>query len=453
MQQRPAPAPRRANPLIFKHLRRTVPWTSGQTQHAGAFLLVNRLTTLTKDGWLLFAARCSRMFAYGLLSVVLVLYLVEVGLEEWEVGLLLTLTLLGDTAISLWLTTTADRIGRRRTLIVGACLMALAGIVFLTTGNFILLVIAATIGVISPSGNEIGPFLSVEQASLSQIVDDDRRTDVFAWYNLAGSFSTALGAFAGGLLTELALRAGIDGAAAYRPVLLAYAGIGVAMSGGFALLSPSIEPGAPAGPKVKTLLGLHESRRTVLKLSLLFALDAFGGGFVIQSVISYWFHVRHGLDPAMLGTIFLFANLFAGVSALAAGWLARRIGLVNTMVFTHLPSNVLLILVPLMPNLSLAIGALLLRFSISQMDVPTRQAYTMAVVHPDERSAAAGVTAVARSVGASIPPMLATIFVGSVALTSLPFFLAGGLKIVYDLMLYRAFSSSEAQSQKEKEAP
>ena len=155
---------------------------------------------LTRDGWLLFATRCSRMFAYGLLSVVLVLYLVEVGLKEWEVGLLLTLTLAGDTAISLWLTTTADRLGRRRTLILGAVLMVLAGVVFVSTGNFLLLVVAATVGVISPSGNEIGPFLSVEQAALSHIVSDERRTDVFAWYNLVGSFSTALGALAGGLI-------------------------------------------------------------------------------------------------------------------------------------------------------------------------------------------------------------------------------------------------------------
>lgn len=407
---------------------------------------------LTRDGWLLFATRCSRMFAYGLLSVVLMLYLVEVGLKEWEVGLLLTLTLFGDTAISLWLTTTADRIGRRRTLIVGALLMALAGIVFLATGNFVLLVVAATIGVISPSGNEIGPFLSVEQAALSHIVTDDRRTDVFAWYNLAGSFSTALGALAGGLLAETALHFGLDGATAYRPVLWAYAGIGVAMIGGFALLSPAIEPSAEANPPRKTVLGLHESRWTIFKLSLLFALDAFGGGFVIQSVIAYWFHVRYELDPAILGTIFLFANLFAGMSALAAGWLARRIGLVNTMVFSHLPSNMLLILVPLMPNVYWAIGVLLLRFSISQMDVPTRQAYTMAVVNPDERSAAAGVTAVARSIGASISPLFATIFIGSTAMMSLPFFVAGGLKIVYDVLLYRAFASSEAQSKQEKEA-
>lgn len=400
---------------------------------------------LTRDGWLLFATRCSRMFAYGLLSVVLMLYLVEVGLKEWEIGLLFSLTLVGDTVISLWLTTTADRLGRRRTLIVGAILMALAGIAFILTDSFLLLLIAATVGVISPSGNEIGPFLSVEQAALSHIVSDERRIDVFAWYNLVGSFSTAFGALTGGLVTEAAQGFGLIGATAYCPVLLIYAGIGIAMICGFALLSSATEvtkDGSLQSPQ--TVLGLHESRKIVFKLSLLFALDAFGGGFVIQSLIAYWFHVRFQVEPAMLGTIFLFANLLAGVSALSAGRLARRIGLINTMILTHLPSNVLLILVPLMPNLYWAVGLLLLRFSISQMDVPTRQAYTMSVVRPDERSAAAGVTAVARSVGASISPVLATILVGTSGWISVPFFLAGGLKIAYDLLLYRAFCSSNA---------
>ena len=416
--------------------------------HAKEETIVSVAGRLTRDGWLLFATRCSRMFAYGLLSVVLVLYLIEVGFKEWEVGLLLTLTLAGDTVISLWLTTTADRLGRRRTLIVGAVLMALAGVAFVSTGNLFLLIVAATVGVISPSGNEIGPFLSIEQASLAHVVSDERRTDVFAWYNLVGSFSTALGAFAGGLIAQASQYFGLSGAAVFRPVFLVYAVIGVAMIGGFALLSSAVEATKDefkAPPRV--FLGLHESRWTVFKLSLLFALDAFGGGFVIQSIIAYWFQVRYQLDPAMLGTIFLFSNLLAGVSALAAGWLARRIGLVNTMVFTHLPSNVLLILVPLMPDVYWAVGLLLLRFSISQMDVPTRQAYTMAVVRPDERSAAAGITAVARSAGAVVSPMLATVMVGTAGWMSVPFFLAGGLKIVYDVLLYRAFSSSQSRSE------
>ncbi len=279
--------------------------------------------TIFSDSWLLFATRSARMFAYGLLSVVLVIYLVEIGLQEWEVGLLLTLTLVGDTAISLLLTTSADRFGRRRTLMVGAILMVLAAIVFVSTGNFVWLLIAATIGVISPSGNEIGPFLSVEQAALSQIVGDDRRTDVFAWYNLVGYFSTALGALAGGFLTEASQHLGLSGAAAFRPVLWAYALIGLVLLGGFAMVSAAVEvtPRNEPAAKNKTVLGLHESKRIVFKLSLLFALDAFGGGFVIQSIMAYWFYVRFQLDPALLGTIFLFANLLAGVSALAAvGW-------------------------------------------------------------------------------------------------------------------------------------
>ena len=273
---------------------------------------------LTREGWLLFATRCSRMFAYGLHSVVL--YLVEIGLKQWEVGVLLCLTLAGDTAISLWLTTTADRFGRRRTLILGAILMVLAEVAFVSTSSFLLLVIAATIGVISPSGNEIGPFLSVEQAALSHIISHERRTEVFAWYNLVGSFSTGLGVLAGGLIAETAQHFGLVGAAADRPVLLAYSGIGLARIGGCSLMSSAVEATKDESrPPLKAVLGLHESRSTIFKLSLLFALDAFGGGFVIQSVIAYWFHIRFQLDPAMLGTIFLFANILSGVSALAAG--------------------------------------------------------------------------------------------------------------------------------------
>jgi len=186
-------------------------------------------------------------------------------------------------------------------------------------------------------------------------------------------------------------------------------------------------------------LGLTRSHRTVVKLSALFGLDAFAGGFVIQSLAAYWFHLRFGMDAAALGGIFFGANVLAGISALAAARLAARFGLVNTMVFTHLPSNVLLILVPLMPNAPLAILVLLLRFSISQMDVPTRQSYTMAVVSPEERAAAAGVTGVARTTGAAVSPALAALLLGNAALLGVPFFLAGGLRIVYDVLLYRSF--------------
>jgi MFS family permease len=393
------------------------------------------------DVGLLFGTRMVRMFSYGSLAVVLVLYLTEVGLSGGEVGLLLALTLLGDAAVSLWLTTHADRIGRRRVLVVGAILVLAAGLVFAATPVFAVLVVAATIGVISPSGNEVGPFLAVEQASLSQLVPDRRRTATFARYQLAGSLATAAGSLTGGLVVEAALAAGATEDDAYRFVIVGYALMGVVMALLFLRVSPRVE--VPAAElrevSVASRLGLHRSRSVVLRLSGLFALDAFAGGFVIGSFIAFWFSERFGVDPGLLGGLLAAANVLAGLSALAAGPLAARFGLIPTMVFTHLPSNVLLILVPLMPTLPLAAGVLLARFAISQMDVPTRQSYTMAIVDPAERSAAAGITGIARSLGAAAAPLFAGPLFVSASLAGAPFVIAGSLKIGYDLLLYRAF--------------
>lgn len=394
-----------------------------------------------RDIALLFATRVLRMFGYGFLAVVLVLYLAAIGLSGLETGLLLGLTLLGDAAISLWLTTHADRIGRRRVLLVGAVLMLGAGLVFSATSLLPVLVVAATLGVISPSGNEVGPFLAVEQASLSQLVSDRRRTGLFAWYQLAGSFATAAGTLAGGALAQAALVGGAGPADAYRVVILGYALVGIVLGGLFLLVSPRVEvPAAEVSDAtVRDRLGLHRSRGVVLRLSMLFALDAFAGGFAIASFIAFWFHARFGVDPGLLGAILAGANILAGFSALAAGRLAARFGLVNTMVFTHLPSNILLALVPFMPTLPLAALVLFARFAISQMDVPTRQSYTMAIVAPDERSAAAGVTGIARSLGVAAAPLIAGPLFATAALASAPFVISGGLKIVYDLLLYRSF--------------
>ena len=396
---------------------------------------------MTADARLLFATRIARMFGYGLLSVVLVLYLVDLGIDGVMIGVILTLTLLGDAAISLWLTTHADRLGRRRILFVGAALMLLAGIGFAVARDPWILLLAATVGVISPSGNEVGPFLAVEQASLSQTLPDRDRTRVFGWYNLVGSLATASGALAAGVIASTLQGAGASEIDSYRAIVLGYAIVGIALAALFWQLSPAIEVPVAERTTVATRLGLHRSRGIVFRLAGLFSLDAFAGGFVMQSLIAYWFHQRFGADPAALGAIFFGANILAGFSALAAARLAARIGLINTMVFTHLPSNVLLILVPLMPTLPLAVGVLLARFAISQMDVPTRQSYTLAVVDPDERSAAAGVTGIARSLGAAVSPSLATPLLQSVPLAGLPFVIGGGLKIVYDLLVLRAFSA------------
>ena len=407
-------------------------------------LLPGTLRILTRDGCLLFLTRLVRLFAYGSLSVVLVFYLVGLGLSASQTGILLALTLLGDTVISLYLTTRADRIGRRRMLIVGAILMAAAGLAFACTSNLLLLIIAGTIGVISPSGNEVGPFLSIEQAALSHVVPNQTRTEVFAWYTLAGSVATATGALFGGTITHALRRTTMTPVGSYRVVVVLYAALGVLLACLFTRLSNAAEVRSPqeASALPATLgsfFGVGRSYRVVIKLSTLFALDSFAGGFVVQSFAAYWFYLRFGVNPAMLGVIFFWANIFAGISALLASRLASRLGLVNTMVVTHLPSNILLILVPLMPSLSLAVLILLIRFSISQMDVPTRQSYTMAVVSKEERSAAAGITGVARTTGAAISPLFAGFMFARPNLVNAPFFIAGTLKIIYDLLLYKAF--------------
>jgi MFS family permease len=408
--------------------------------------LVASLRGLDRDGRLLFVTRVLRMFGYGSLAVVLVLYLAALGLDAVTIGIILTLTLVGDTLVSLWLTTSADRLGRRRVLIGGSLLMVIAGVAFALTSWVPLLILAATIGVISPSGNEVGPFLAVEQAALSEATPDRRRTPTFAWYNLVGYLATATGALAAGLATQVLLGGGLAAVDAYRVIVIGYAAIGLAMAAVFAMVGPGVEAlradTAAVDDGIRRRLGLGRSKGIVLRLSLLFSLDAFGGGFVPQSLMAYWFHLRFGVEPAVLGGIFFGANILAAVSSLSAARIAERIGLINTMVFTHLPSNILLILVPIMPSLPLAIVCLLLRYSLSQMDVPTRQSYVISVVEPDERSAAAGVTGIARTTGAAISPALSAPLVASAGLASVPFFLAGGLKIVYDLLLYRAFRSS-----------
>ena len=402
------------------------------------------LRTLTSDARLLFVTRFTRLFAYGSISVILVFYLVSLGLTEPQSGLVLTLTLAGDIAVSLFLTTRADRLGRRRMLLVGAILMALAGLAFALTSNLIYLIIAGTIGVISPSGHEVGPFLSIEQASLSHLIPPSSRTEVFAWYTLTGSMATALGALFGGVVTQALRQRSMTPAASYRAIVFLYAFLGIVLACLFTRISSLVEVKNPSengaeASRFGRFMGLGRSRNIVLKLSGLFALDSFAGGFVIQSFAAYWFYLRFGTEPRTLGGIFFWANVFAGISALLASRLATRIGLIRTMVVTHLPSNLFLIAVPLMPTLSLAVLVLLLRFSISQMDVPTRQSYTMAVVEARERSAAGGFTGVARTTGAAISPLLAGFLFARPGLINLPFYIAGTLKAVYDLLLYFSF--------------
>jgi MFS family permease len=399
-----------------------------------------------RDVAILLTMRALRLAAYGALAVVIALYLVEIGLDPGQVGLLLALTLAGDAVVSLLLTTHADRIGRRATLVIGAALMVLGGLVFAATGQFAVLLAAAIVAVLSPTGNEVGPFLAVEQAALSQVISGKQRTTAFAWYQLVGAMATAIGALLAGVVVQRLLDGGTGAVDAYRAVIVGYALTGIGIGVLALALDRAVEPDTPArDTSVRSRLGLHRSGRVVAELSALFALDAFGGGFVVQSIVALWFGLRWDVEPAVLGAIFFGANALSGLSGLVAARLAARFGLIRTMVGTHLPSNVLLILVPLMPTLELAIAVLLARFAISQMDVPTRQSYTMAVVDPDERSAAAGITGIARTAGAAAGAALAVPLVAAPLLGGgLPFVIAGSLKIAYDLTLWHRFRSRPA---------
>jgi MFS family permease len=396
-------------------------------------MISNHPLELSRDGWLLFATCAVRSFAYGFLSVILGLYLDAMGLDPASIGWIFTAALAGGAIMTVALTAVADTFGRKSLLILGAVLMALAGMTFAATSNPILLAAAAVFGTISPSGKEVGPFLSIEQAILPETTRDQNRTAAFSAYNLVGSLSGALGALAVGLPSILCL----GPLAGYRLLVWGYVISAVGMLLLFVFLSPAIEVKSRPAPDFRGI-GVQKSRGIVAKLAALFALDAFAGGFIVQSLVAYWFYLRYKTDIHALGGIFFGTNLLSALSFLAAPLLARRIGLLNTMVFTHLPSNLLLLLLPFMPNLELTVVLLLARNLLSQLDVPTRQSYTMAVVDPDERAASAGIMSVARNIGAAIAPVFTGTILAAPSL-GLPFLLAGGLKIIYDLWIFALF--------------
>ncbi len=396
------------------------------------------------DIWKITAARGLRSFAYGLLAVLLAVALSAAGLSPAAIGALVTVSLVGDFCstylIGLW----ADRWGRRRTLVVLALLMAATGATFGLTSFYPVLLVAAFLGTLGTTASETAPFLPIEQAMLAEIAPAEKRTGLFARYNLVASFAGALGALAAGL-PDLLVRAGLPPGLGLRLMFGVYAGLALLVALLAARLSPAVElPSAiekQAAARWQRLLPpLQRSRSVVLRLAALFSVDALAGGLVVQSLMVLFFHLRYGMPLAPLAALFFGANTLAALSFLAAAPLARRFGLLNTMVFTHLPSNVLLALIPLAPTFPLAAALLLLRQLLSQMDVPTRQAYTMALVSPEERTSAASVTSLARSAGSSSSPVFSGLLLQGAALSlGLPFILAGVLKAAYDLTLWRIF--------------
>ena len=393
------------------------------------------LDWLSVDGKKLLLTRILRTFAYGYLATSLGLYLDRLGLTPTEIGVVFTAAIAGSALMTVFWSIVADRYGRRRTVATMALLMALGGIVFALTNSFVVLILAAFTGTISATSSEVGVFQTVEQAILPQTAPNEKRTWLFSIYNTIANLAGAFGSlFAGSVGFFASL--GLSGADAYRPLFVLYAVVGIANFLIFITLSDRVELARVEGER--RFIGIHRSAGTVAKLSALFGLDAFAGALVVQSLVAYWFYLRWGLQISDLAIVFFFVGILSGLSLLAAGWLAQRIGLLNTMVFTHLPSNVLLLLVPLAPTAWLAVAFFLLRMSISQMDVPTRQSYTMAVVDPDERTATAGITNVARTTASAISPTIAGIAFSAAALSA-PFFLATVLKIAYDGLIYLTF--------------
>jgi MFS family permease len=390
---------------------------------------------ISADGRLILIARGLRTFAYGFLSVLLGVYLEQAGFAPWQVGAVLTTTLTGSAVLTVLFSLHADRWGRRRMLRVSALLMAASGLAFALTDQYPLLILASLTGTIGATSGEVGPFLSLEQAILPQTAPANRRNALFGLYNTIGALAGAAGALFAGAPALMERGLGMTATAAFQTMFFIYA----ALAGGsfilFALLSAQVELAAEGRPAIS---GLGRSRRNVLRLSALFGLDSLAGGFVVQSLIAFWFHLRWGAGPELLGPIFLGVGLLQGISFLVAARVADRIGLINTMVFTHLPSNLLLMAIPLAPSLPAAIGFTLARHALSQMDVPTRQSYVVAVVDPEERTAAAGLTNVVRNVAQAATPVLSGYAMQVVSL-GLPFFIGGALKIVYDLSLFAMF--------------
>jgi MFS family permease len=404
------------------------------------------MSWMTRDGRLILAAKTCRTFGYGLLSVVLGLYLDQAGFAPAAVGGILSASLAGSALLTALLVARADRLGRRRVLAACTVLMMASGLAFAVAHEPWLLVLAALTGTISATSGEVGPFETVEHAILPQTTAVAHRNRLFGWYNTLAALAVAGGALAAGLPLPEAL--------GYRAFFAAYAGAALLSLLCLLPLSAGVElaahPSTPV-PAAGQGGGLQRSRRVVAGLSALFALDALGGGFVVQSLLAYWFALKFGANAALLGPLFFGVNLLKAVSYPLAVRLAGRIGLINTMVFTHLPSNLLLILLPLLPSLPLAVACLLLRHLLSQMDVPARGSYVMAVVDPAERTAAAGLTTLARTAAHTVGPALAGLALQA-ASTGAPFLIGGALKIVYDLALYASFRSLKPADEIAREA-
>ncbi|HUY38439.1 MAG TPA: MFS transporter [Candidatus Binataceae bacterium] len=388
----------------------------------------------TADSRRILATRALRGFGDGLVSVLLPSYLLALEFSAAQVGVIVFGTLLGSAALTLWVGLASHRIGRKPVLLAAVALMFATGIGFGFARGFWAIFAVAVIGTLNPSAGDVSLFLPVEQAALAQTVVSSDLTAAFSLYNVGGAFAGAFGALASGLPSAIAPRMGWTLAGAERSGFFVYSALAVAAAIIYWSLTAAIE----TAPLPATTKPLARSRSIVIKLSMLFSLDSFGGGFTVQSLLALWLFRRFDLSVAAAGSFFFFAGLLGALSQFLSSSIAARFGRINTMVFTHLPANVFLILAGVMPNLKLAIVFLLLRSLLSSMDVPARQSYVMAVVPPEERAAAAGVTNVPRSLASAFSPLPAGLML-DYSVFGWPLICAGSIKILYDFLLLRQF--------------
>jgi MFS family permease len=374
-----------------------------------------------------------RAFSDGYVSLLLPIYLIALGMSPFQVGVIATGTLFGSGVLTLLVGLQAHRFKYRTLLLMAAALMAGTGFGFATLTDFWPLLLVAIVGTLNPSSGDVSVFLPLEHAVLSRSVDDSQRTALFARYSLVGALVAALGALAAGLPDAMVTAMHLSMKMSLQAMFGLYGVLG--------LLSAWIYTSLPVGPELAMqtpAAPLKKSKKVVYVLAALFSLDALGGGFVVQSMVALWLFQKYQLSVVQAGAIFFWTGVFSAFSYLAAARIANRFGLVNTMVFTHLPSSIFLVLIPFMPSLNLAITLLLARAVLSQMDVPTRSSYVMAIVPPDERAAAASMTSVPRSMASAAGPLLAGYLLG-VSSFGWPLVIAGALKITYDLLLFRMF--------------